>query len=255
MQTSKMNDKPELVPMSLIVDNPYQARKEYDPDMLQRLAENIKELGRLLQIPMARKMPNGKYQLAFGHQRKRACLILGWTEMPLFVEDLTDRQIFEIAIAENVNRRDLNPIEKAAFYKKYMDEFKATSREAAQLFEIADSSVRGLVRFLKLPATAQKKVAEKKMTFTEAKEILAKPETRQRKVETLEKIESSEFLNLRDRLLYYLYGSLKHDVTDEMIYRKVKSLSEENQQLQRQVEILNRQRHALKKRQGVSSRV
>jgi len=92
--------------------------------------------------------------------------------MPLEVQDLTDQRMFEMAISENIYRKDLNPVELAAAMKRYMDEFHATSRQAGELFSVNDATVRGTVRLLDLPAAVQEKLAAGEMTVGTARKLL-----------------------------------------------------------------------------------
>jgi ParB/RepB/Spo0J family partition protein len=159
------------VSIALIVDNPYQPRKADDAEHIERLARSIAVDG-LLQTPKARAMPDGTYQLAFGHSRRKAFEWLaenaerldlptgynGYLQMPLIVVPLNDREMYRAALAENVQRKDLNPIEVALAMKTYMEEFSATSDEAGELFGVSGSTVRGKVRLLELPAVVQQKL-------------------------------------------------------------------------------------------------
>lgn len=243
----KADKSKTLVALSSITDNPYQARIAYDPASLSALADSILEVG-LLQIPLARKVDD-KYQLAFGHCRKRAFDILhskgmkGFGQMPLYVLDMTDREMFEISLTENFRRRSLSPIEKAKVLKRYIDEFKATSQQASKLFGISDSTVRGMVRFLDLPEEDQKKMIKGKLTHTQAKVILQRPETRQRKIEAIAKIAAGEIeFDLREQLIILFYGDRRRDVTDQMLYKRISNEHQENQTMRKQIDVLNQQR-------------
>jgi len=221
----------ELVPIDWIRDNPYQSRSEYDQIQLEQLAANIKEFG-LLQLPVARKSPTGDfYELAFGHRRKRACEILfqGSPDyMPLIVMELTDREMFEISLSENLKRQDLNPIEKARALKKYMDEFGATSVQAAKLFGIPEGTIRGTVRLLNLPEDAQKEMMNGNLSQTKARVILQGP-----KVSNDDAHDDGVF-DLRDALSFLLYGDVRN-VADEQLFKKVKEVVNRNKQLEQQL--------------------
>lgn len=159
-----MNDQSVLVELDQIRDNPYQQRQAEDTDAIHEIAVSIFRNG-LLQIPSARRA-NGHYELVFGHTRKAAYRLLAtkgipdaeiqpdvkFNFMPLNVQDFNDRQMFELATVENIKRRDLKLTEKARSIQRYMEEFKASSKEAGELFGMNDATVRGLVRLLDLPA-------------------------------------------------------------------------------------------------------
>jgi ParB family chromosome partitioning protein len=141
----------------------------------------------------------GEYQLAIGHRRLLAFRLLAsieigfedgippalvemvrttmkaggsFHEMPLDVQGLTDLQMFEMAISENIQRKDLNPVEQAAAMKCYMDEFHVTSQKAGEFFGVNDATVRGTVRLLDLPPVAQEKLAAGEMTIGTARKLL-----------------------------------------------------------------------------------
>lgn len=148
----------ELIRIELVDANPFQPRLGEDAEVVAQLAESIRSVG-LLQIPSARKV-NGRYQLAFGHSRLAAHKLLDAVTMPLNVVELTDLQMFEAAVSENIQRRDLNPVEVARAMRRYMDEFGKTSEECGQFFNCNAATVRGKVRLLDLPEPAQVKLAE-----------------------------------------------------------------------------------------------
>lgn len=244
-----MNLKPPiLISIDEIDDNPYQTRTEYDQGQLVQLATSIRDLG-LLQVPVARKTGE-RYQLAFGHRRKRAWQMLyeeglkNHNFMPLHVMELTDREMFEISITENIKRQDLNPLEKAEALKRYMDEFKATSAQASRLFGIPEGTIRGTIRLLNLPEEEKAKMRAGALSQTKAREILAKPETKRRYVR--EEIPDDGEFDLHDALSYLVYGMVR-DVSDEILFKKIKTVFEENKKLQNQIDEMNQcRRDALK---------
>lgn len=197
--------EPILVPLKKIQSNPYQPRTADDPAATAEIAVNIFRNG-LLQVPSARSV-NGHYELVFGHTRKAAYEMLATTgvptaeipadkryaEMPLYIHDLDNKQMFEMAVAENIKRRDLNVIERATAMQRYMDEFNATSKQAGELFGGNDATVRGEVRFLDLPQEAQDKLAKGEMTQGTARTLLSVQRVTSSKtvVDILKKIEKT----------------------------------------------------------------
>lgn len=165
------------IALKLIHPNPYQPRQAEDPAAIQELAQSILVNG-LMQIPSARRVDD-HFELAFGHSRKAAFELLAsqghaeFAHMPLIVCGLTDQQMFEMAVAENVKRRDLNPIELAQAMRRYLDVFKATSLQAAELFNVNDATVRGKVRLLELPEAAQNKLAAGEISEATARALLS----------------------------------------------------------------------------------
>jgi ParB/RepB/Spo0J family partition protein len=174
-----MNEAPKLIPIKWIGVNPYQLRQVEDPAAVAELAENI-ERNTLLQPPTVRRCAGvGEiYELAFGHTRLAAFRLLvsqgkaGYEQMPCFVRELEDLQMFEFAVAENIKRRDLNQIERATAMNTYMQRFKKTSAETGQFFDCDEATVRGTVRLLRLPEIAKEKLASNEMTVGTARKLL-----------------------------------------------------------------------------------
>jgi len=184
-----MNEAPVLLDIDLIVANPYQVRQAEDPVAVAELAANIEKNG-LLQPPTVRPGPcleeeKGMYQLAFGHTRLAAFKLLAsgknnltaqhkdeYKQMPCFIRDLDDLQMFEFAVAENIKRRDLNPIERARAMQTYMDKFKKTSAETGEFFGCDEATVRGTVRLLGLPEVAQTSLSSGEITIGTARQLL-----------------------------------------------------------------------------------
>lgn len=169
-------EEQKFISLDLIDPNPYQPRQGEDLEAIQELAESIERNG-LLQVPTARRV-DGRYQLAFGHTRRAAFALLADTNghdrsMPLIVRDLTDLQMFELAVAENIKRRDLNPIEQAEAMKRYMEEFGKTSKEAGEFFNVSEETVRGTVRLNNLVPEAKKLVRDGRMNITTARTLLS----------------------------------------------------------------------------------
>jgi ParB/RepB/Spo0J family partition protein len=172
----------EKIPLDLIDHNPYQPRLEDDLDHITQLAQSIQHVG-LLQVPVGRRQ-DGRIQLAFGHSRLNAYIHLcqqwpggsqesPYKTMPVEVRDLTDLQMFEAAVSENLARRDLSPIETAKAMQVYKDKFGKNSDEIGQLFGISGSAVRGKLRLLDLPEELQNQVTDQDISEKVAKQLLA----------------------------------------------------------------------------------
>ncbi len=175
-----MNEQ-TLIELGKIDANPFQLRLQEDPAAVQEIAASIGKIG-LMQVPTARKV-DGRYQLAFGHTRLAAFKLLAsqtpdadggiYEHMPLIIRDLTDLQMFELTISENVKRRDLNPIELARAMRRYMDPpFGKTSEQAGEFFAVSAETIRGTVRLLKLPEPVQDQVKSGAMTIGTARKFL-----------------------------------------------------------------------------------
>lgn len=164
--------------LDLIDPNPFQPRLAEDAETIGKLADNIERNG-LLQIPSARQV-DGRYQLAFGHTRKAAYDLLNkrgdmnrWDEMPLNIVDLNDLQMFEAAVSENIQRRDLNPMEVAQAMKRYMQDFSKTSDECGAFFGMNGATARGKVRLIDLPQSAQKALIDGQISEGTARTLLS----------------------------------------------------------------------------------
>lgn len=129
--------------------NPEQPRKNFDRGALDELSENIKKYG-LIQPIVVRSTLMGKYQIVAGERRWRASMQAGLKTVPVIIKELDDAQTMEIAIIENLQREDLNPIEMAKGFKSLMDSFKLTQEEVAEKVGKSRSSVANTMRLLEL---------------------------------------------------------------------------------------------------------
>lgn len=134
-----------------IEPNRDQPRKNFDEAALNELAESIKLHG-ILQPLLVRPMADGSYQLVAGERRWRASRLAGLTEVPAVVRELTDAQVAELALVENLQREDLNPIEEARGYKELADKYDYTQEEISNLVGSSRSAIANALRLLTLPA-------------------------------------------------------------------------------------------------------
>ncbi len=154
-----------------IVPNPHQPRFHFDEIKLQELSNSIKEHGIIQPIVVSR---NGeKYEIIAGERRFQAAKLAGLLKVPVLVRDVTEQQKLELAIIENIQRHDLNPVEEARSYQKLIDEFDLSQEEAAQKLGKSRSTVANKLRILTLPVEIQKALMENKITEGHAKAILA----------------------------------------------------------------------------------
>ena len=168
---------PLKLPLEGIQHNPHQPRQEFDPDDLQRLAESIKSHG-LLQPVVVRPWQGG-HQLIAGERRLRAARLAGWTEVPVTVVEADDRQTAELAIVENLQRKDLNALEKAASFQRYLDDYGGTQEELAGRLNVDRSTIANLIRLLELPAAVQDALRRGKITPGHARALLPLGEERE----------------------------------------------------------------------------
>ena len=141
------------VPLDRIQQNPFQPRKSFDKDELSSLSASVKEHG-VLQ-PLVVRAVGDQFQLIAGERRLRAAQEAGLATVPIRVVDFNDQQVLEAALAENIQRTDLNPIEKAQGFKEYMDRFDVNHEQLAQRLGLARSSITNLVNLLELAHDVQ----------------------------------------------------------------------------------------------------
>jgi ParB family chromosome partitioning protein len=167
-----------VVPIDRIQQNPHQPRKAFDPDEMSGLCESIKGVG-LLQ-PLVVRPSGDRFQLVAGERRLRAAQSIGLTEVPVRVIDLNDQQVVEAALVENIQRSDLNPIEKAQGFREYLDRFHMTQEELAARLGLDRTTISNLVGLLDLAAEVQEAVRVKQITLGHAKVLKGiKDRTRQ----------------------------------------------------------------------------
>ena len=143
-----------LIPVGMIEPNPFQPRSAFDPESLEELANSIRTLG-LIQPITVRKKSQDRYQIISGERRFRASKIAGLTEMPAYIRDANDQGMLEMAIVENIQRENLDPIEIALSYPRLIDECDLTQEEMASRVGKKRTSVTNFLRLLKLPAKIQ----------------------------------------------------------------------------------------------------
>lgn len=161
---------PLRVDVRKIDSNPAQPRKEFDADDMQSLSESISAHG-LLQPVVVRRM-HDRYQLVAGERRLRAAIKAGWVDVPVNIVEADDRQMAELAIVENLQRKDLNALEKAASFQKYLDEYGCTQEELAGRLKLDRSTIANLIRLLELPEGVQDAIRNGKITQGHARALL-----------------------------------------------------------------------------------
>ena len=143
-----------LIPADLIEPNPFQPRMSFDQEALEELAESIRTLG-LIQPITVRRKADGRYQIISGERRFRACRLAGMNMIPAYIRDTNDQGMLEMAIVENIQREDLDPIEVALSYQRLIEECSLTQEQMAARVGKKRASVTNYLRLLKLPAKIQ----------------------------------------------------------------------------------------------------
>lgn len=160
------------VPIDLVKPNPWQPRKVFNEQALQELSDSIREHG-ILQPLVVVSMPDGTYQLIVGERRLRASKIAGLTKVPVVIRDFMDEQKkLELALIENIQRHNLDPIEEALAYKQLAETYNLSHEEVAKKVGKGRTTVTNMLRLLNLPLKIQNAVAEGVITEGHARAIL-----------------------------------------------------------------------------------
>lgn len=142
------------IPVEMIEPNPFQPRLSFDQQALNELAESIRTFG-LIQPITVRKKGEGKYQIISGERRFKACRIAGMDMVPAYIRDANDQGMLEMAIVENIQRENLDPIEVAMSYQRLIEECNLTQEQMADRVGKKRASVTNYLRLLRLPAKVQ----------------------------------------------------------------------------------------------------
>ncbi|MEI8011345.1 MAG: ParB/RepB/Spo0J family partition protein [Candidatus Omnitrophota bacterium] len=170
----------QLIETASIKDNRFQPRQTYDIAKIDELAASIKEQG-LLQPLIVRAIDQG-FEVVAGERRLKAARKLGLLKVPVIVRNVTDQQALVLALVENLQREELNPIEEAESFRRLVDEFKQTQEDVARLVSKDRATVANLLRLLKLPKDIQRAVADGRISAGHARAILAIESVEQQKV-------------------------------------------------------------------------
>jgi ParB family chromosome partitioning protein len=159
------------IELDKIVPNEYQPRKVFNDEKLRELAASIKEQG-VIQPVIVHRASAG-YQLIAGERRWRASRLAGLKTIPALVKEATKRELLEMALIENIQREDLNPLEAAEAYKRLQDEFKLTQEDLAKRVGKERSTVTNFLRILGLPKEIKQELATGSLTMGHAKALLS----------------------------------------------------------------------------------
>ncbi|MDR1361896.1 MAG: ParB/RepB/Spo0J family partition protein [Holosporaceae bacterium] len=167
------DDAATVVKLSIgdIKKNPFQPRQAFEEEALISLSESIKKRG-ILQPILVIRLGNGGYQLVAGERRLRAAQLAGLAEVPAMVVDLKSQDQLEVAILENIQRENLNPLEEAEAYHRLMGEFHHTQEELAEMFSKSRSYIANTLRLLSLPEEVKAMVTSGKLSAGHARTLL-----------------------------------------------------------------------------------
>lgn len=151
--------------------NPYQPRQFFDDEQLRSLAASIKRKG-VFQPILVQKLEDGTYQLVAGERRMRASQLAGLEEIPAIITDFSPEEQLEVAILENVQRENLNPIEEAEGYKRLLDEFDHTQEQLSEIIGKSRSHISNVMRLLHLPDDVKQIIKDGKLSFGHARALV-----------------------------------------------------------------------------------
>ena len=167
------SDGVTLININNIVPSPYQPRRVFSTEALADLVLSIKEKG-VLQPLLVRNDPKkeGGYELIAGERRFRASKMAGLKEIPAIIKDFSDKDALEVALIENLQREDLNPLEEAEAYKRLLEEFKYTQEELSKVIGKSRSHLANMMRLIDLPDEIKGMVEKKELTVGHARALL-----------------------------------------------------------------------------------
>lgn len=161
-----------MVRLSEIEPNKAQPRKTFDENALAELADSIREHG-IIQPLLVRKLDSGGYQLVAGERRWRASRMIGLDEVPVVIKDLSDTEVMELGLIENLQREDLNPLEEAAGYKELMATYGLTQDQVSKRVGKSRSAIANSLRLLNLPVQVQPYLMNGQLSMGHAKALLS----------------------------------------------------------------------------------
>lgn len=159
------------VPVQDIRPNPYQPRTEFEPEALQELAESIRLYG-LIQPVTVRYLGEKRFELISGERRLRASKLAGLSEIPAYIREADDEQLIALALVENIQREQLNPLEVALGYQRLLDEFQYTQEQVSDRVGKKRSTVANMLRLLQLPPFLQAAIRDELITAGHARALL-----------------------------------------------------------------------------------
>lgn len=215
-----------------IAANPYQPRCNFDEEKLQELAASIKEFGVVQPVVVRKK--GRSYELVAGERRLRAAGLAGLTKVPAIVKDYDDAKMMEIALIENIQRHDLNPIEEAQGLRRLMQEFKLTQEQTAEKVGRSRSAVTNILRLLNLPEQVQKQIINGVLTMGQAKQLLGLPKPEQM-CEVAEAIIANGWSSrMTEEVVRKLKEGKKLKIVRELIEEEAKNKDNKEKKLKRE---------------------
>lgn len=216
--TLETSDVASTLPIYEIENNKSQPRTDFDDEALNELAESIRQHG-VLQPILVRPIANGRYQIVAGERRWRASRLANLSEVPVIIRDLDDTQVMLLAMIENLQREQLNPVEEAEGYKRLKEEFGFTQEEIADKVGKSRPSVANALRLTTLSKEILDLLRENKITVGHAKVILSLPEDKRNELAKL--CETGISVREAEKAAKALLSSPKEPKTEDRISKSV----------------------------------
>ena len=162
----------KLIPVAQVARNPFQPRTEFNAEDLVELQESLKASGLLQPITVRRRPSKDGFELIAGERRLRAATKLGWKEIPAIIREIDDKTLLTLALVENLQRTDLNPIEEGEGYHKLSHDFGLTQQQIAETVGKDRTTIANMLRVLQLPESAKKLLQDGKLSMGHAKVLL-----------------------------------------------------------------------------------
>ncbi len=223
----KKEDKDIItVKIDQVEPNKEQPRKAFEEESLQELADSIKQFGIIQPLVVMKK--DDYYEIIAGERRWRAAKIAGLKEIPVVIKEYKEEELVEIALIENIQREDLNPIEEAVAYKRLMEEFKLTQEEVAKKVSKSRSAVTNSMRLLKLPEEIQGMVVEGVLSMGHARTLLAVEDEEIQKTTALKVADEKLSVRETEKLVKKLTEEKKEKPVKDDSYKYIYQEVEEN---------------------------
>ncbi|HSN95217.1 MAG TPA: ParB/RepB/Spo0J family partition protein [Anaerolineaceae bacterium] len=190
VDSQKLSEQVSLIPVGKIKPNPHQPRSNFDITALEDLSASILEHGIISPLIVVLGLDEGVYTLIAGERRLRAAKLAGLTEVPAIIRSSTEQEQLELAIIENVQREDLDPLERAQAYQALLEEFSLTHEEIAKRVGKNRVTVTNSLRLLNLPEDIQNGISQKRLTEGHARALLglANPKAMEHAYEIIQKL-------------------------------------------------------------------
>ncbi len=196
--------------------NPNQPRRDFSIEKLEELSASIKEHGVLQPIILCRS-DDGKYSLVAGERRFRAAKMAGLNKIPAVVKDLTPTEVMEIALIENLQREDLNPVEEAQAYRQLLEDFNFTQEQLATRLGKSRPAISNMLRLLQLPKAVLKRLAEGHLTMGHARSLLSLKNEEKINEVASQIMDKDLSVRASEDLVNYILNRTKEKVADKNI--------------------------------------